>query len=334
MISIFNHLYRSDGTRRAEAEGGGPEALGRFTLGLLENISRYVLTGDGFEELRRQLDETREALIHAESRDAISGAESTVARILAEYRGDSQQAAMAQAVEIQHIFALLNHALIVMSDGRDRSVSRLSEIQNQLERTSKLRDIVAMKSALADTVKFVEREASEARKVVTEELARLETEVGAAREFVANTRSELAGRAEGIAKIREALQNVGPGQAVYVLAYQCSHLSAITQRYGAHVTEEMTFRVIRERLQPVAATAPVYRWTPSGLIGVFVRQRGLAALEAEVGELNRGPVVHRVARGNRTAVLTMAPSRLVLEGSAGAPAPIVEQLDKFLGATS
>lgn len=333
MISIFHNRYRSDGTRRSEADGGASEALGRLALGLIENVCRYVLTGDGYEKLRQQMDGTREALLQAGSEEAIGQADSAVARILAEYRADSQQAAMAQAVEVQHIFALLNHALIVMSDGRDRSVSRLSDIQTQLERTSKLRDIVAMKSALADTVKFVEREASEARKVVTEELARLETEVGAARDFMANTRTELAGRAEGIAKIREWIPLAGPDQAVYAVAYQCSNLTAITQRYGANVSEEMTFRVIRERLQPVAPSAPVYRWTPSGLVAVFVRQRGLAALEAEVMAVNKSPVVHRVARGNRTAVLTMAPSRLVVEGS-GAQEAIVAQLDKFMGAIS
>ena len=334
MISIFEQRYRSDRTDSTQSNRDPSEAIYKLLRGLLENINRYVLIGDGLAPHRQQVDQVKDSLMQAESAEEISQAEVGVSGILAKYRGDTQQAAMVQAIEVQHIFAILNHALIVMAEGSDRSVSRLSEIQNTLQRTSKMRDLVAMRSSLSDTMKFVEKEAAESRKVVTEELARLQADVGKAREYMGNAGAVLAGRTEAIARIGETLQSLIDGQGLYALAYVCERLSGITQRYGSKVAEELVFRVIRERLEPVARAAFLYRWTSSGLVAVFTRQRDLVAVEREVADLNRGPVVHRVALGNRTAVLTMVPSRLVLEGCPGFPSRLVDQLDSFIGARS
>jgi hypothetical protein len=334
MISILSYLNQNNAKPRDKARVDPTQAFGALSVNLLDGILRQVLSGEGFGTLRRELEETRESLLRAETAEQISRVEATVARILAQYRADTQQAAMAQAVEVQHIFAMLNHALIVMAEGRDRSVSRLSEIQDTLQRTSRIPDIVALKSALADTVKFVERESAEAKIAISAELARLESEVGEAREFLSGARGELAGHADGVARIKEAATILGPGQAVYALVYLCDRLTGITQRYGAAVTEEFIFRIIRERLQPIHPSAMVYRWTSSGLVAVFVQQRDLAALQDKLAPLNRTPIVHRAALGNRTAVLTLAPSHLLLESGPGGAAQMLEQVDRFTRAES
>jgi hypothetical protein len=155
--------------------------------------------------------------------------------------------------------------------------------------------------------------------------------VSKAREFIGSTRVELAGRAEAIARIAECSQNLLPGEAVYVVAYLFERQHAVTQRYGPAVAEELIFRLIKERLQPVASASTMYRWSPSSLMGVFRRRRDLEALQLEVINLNRTPVVHRIALGNRTAVLTVAPSHLVAEAAPDSPALLIEQLDKFAG---
>jgi hypothetical protein len=331
MISIFDPRYWSDGKLRGGAKASPSEAIIGLVSGMLQSISRYVLTGDNRAPLREEIDRVTESLFHAESVDQILAAESAVSGVLARYRRDAQQAATAQTIEVQHIFAILNHALIVMAEGSDRSVSRLNQVQVALQHASGLRDIFAMKAALSETVQFVEKEASESRKLVTEELARLQTEVGKAREFIGNTGASLPGRAEGITTIARNMQSVVEGQSLYALAYSCERLPAITQRYGAQVTEELIFRVIRERLQPIAGTGEVFRWTSPGLVAVFTRKRDLPAVTREVTALNCGPVEHRVSLGNRTAVLRMAPSCLVLEGAERTSEQLVEQLDHFMG---
>ena len=334
MISIFDRRYRVLGKGPVETGKDPCAAILGLSCGLLDSISRYVLIGDSFAPLSKELEQVKDSLLQGDSADRISEAESAVSRILAKYNGDTQQAALVQTMEVQHIFATLNQALIALSEGSGRSVSRLSQVQNALQHTSKMRDIVEMKAVLADTVEFVKKEAAESKKLVTEELERLQTDVGKAREYIANNGSELPGRSEAIEAIGEALRGSVDGCSLYILAFVCARLAAITQRYGSEVTEELVFRVIRERLQPVARTAVVYRWTKSGLVAIFPRQCDLTAVTSEVAALDRGPVVHRVALGNRTAVLTMASSVLVLEGGARPQEELVERLDQFIDAHS
>jgi hypothetical protein len=332
MISIFNRLYFVEGKRGSDSAGPS-EALCALLMGVLDGIGRHVLAGDGSGPLRQQFDEVKDCILRAESPEQLSQAEAAICRILASHRAETVRLATAQALEVQNIFAMLNQALIAMAEGRDRSVSRLSEIQNTLQRANMMRDILALKAALADTVRFVERENEEAKKSVNDELARLEVEVGKARESL-QSRTQIAGRPEGVARIEESLRLLTTGQALYAVAYVCPRLTGIAQRYGPQVTDELIFRVIRERLQPLAPAGSVYRWTPGGLVVVVERPRNLTAVQSSVSALNRGPVVHKAALGNRTAVLTISPSVVVLEGTTGPPAQIVDQLDRFIGTHS
>jgi uncharacterized protein YfkK (UPF0435 family) len=327
--SIFDHRYGTDSKARAGSGRDLCQALFNLLCGLLESVNRCVLAGDSYADHRGELDHVSDSLVRAESANEIAEAGSGVSRILTKYRVDSQRAAVAQVIEVQNILAMLNQALIVLSEGSDRSVSRLTHVQSMLERTRKLRDIMEMKNALADTVAFVQKEAAESRKTVTEELQRLHGELGRARESIGHAGAGLPGRNEGVAAIAEAIHNLADGCQLYLLAYACSLLPSLAQRYGNPITEELVFRVVRERVQPVAR-ATVYRWTVSSLVTVFDRQCDLSVVTNEVNELNRSPVVHRVILGNRTAVLTMGTASLVLECSGRSAEELVHELDEFI----
>jgi hypothetical protein len=261
----------------------------------------------------------------------MSQALEALGRILAQQTEAGQQHAVGQAIEMQHIFAMLNQALIVLAEGKDRSVARLNRIQESLQQASMIDDMVALKFSLSDTVRFVKAEASQTQESSTQELARFEEEVVKTREFLGSTRMELAGRPEGVTRITESLQSVAPGEGLYLVAFLLDRLQSFIQRYGPSVAEEVVFRLIKERLQPVALGNTTFRWTSSSLVAVFSRPRDLAALRSKVTSLNSSPLVHRIALGNRTAVLTIMPSHLVAEGVPGSPSLLVEQVDRFTG---
>jgi GGDEF domain-containing protein len=195
-----------------------------------------------------------------------------------------------------------------------------------------IEDIVALKSRLAETVRFLEAESAKAHESAAQELLRFETEVTEMREFLGNTRTELAGRPEAVSRIEDSLKKVVPGEALYLVAFRFDRLQSVAQRYGPAVADELIFRIIKERLQPVAPGDTAYRWTLSSLVAVFRRLRSLAALRTEVAKLNSAPLVHRIALGNRTAVMTVTPSHLVAEGVSESPGQLIEQVDLFTGA--
>ncbi len=331
MISIRKYLYRDAGGGREPVEQGSSDALGSLLSGVLEGINQYVLTGDACGPQREEIKQIKETLLPDWTAEGALQAQTAVSRILAEHGDAVQRSATTLTVEMQHIFAMLNQALFVLSEGRDRSVDRLNKIQDSLSRTSMIQDIVALKSRLAETVRFIEAESVEAHESAARELARFETEVSKTREFLGRTRTELAGRPEGIRKIEHSLTKVIPGEALYLVAFRFDRLHAVAQRYGPAVADELIFRLIKERLEPIAPGDTAYRWTPSSLVAVFHRLRDLTALRTEVAHLNSAPLVHRIALGNRTAVMTVTPSHLVAEGVSESADPLVEQVDQFTG---
>jgi hypothetical protein len=135
-----------------------------------------------------------------------------------------------------------------------------------------------------------------------------------------------------VTRISDSLKGVITGEALYVVAYLCDRLNAITQRYGPGVTDELISLLVEQRLKPVMPENAMYQWTSSSLVAVFTRPRDEDKLRKEVVNLNRTPLVHKLALGGRTAVLTLAPSHLVLEGISGSPSRLIEQVDKFTGA--
>jgi hypothetical protein len=331
MISIRKYLNMSARGGPEPADPDPDDPLQSFLCGVLDGINRYVLTGEANRPQRLEIKHIRKAVRPGWTPEEALEAQTSACRILSEHQASVQRSATNLTVEMQHIFAMLNQALIVLAEGRDRTVARLNKIQASLSRTSMIQDIVALKSSLADTVRFIEAESAEAHESAAQELSRFETEVSKTREFLGSSRPELAGRPEGVDKIAKSLKTIVPGEALYLVAFLFDRLQAVAQRYGPAVADELIFRLIKERLQPVAPGDTAYRWTPSSLVAVFSRPRDLAALRKEVATLNSAPLVHRIALGNRTAVMTMTPSHLVAEGVSGSPEPLVEQVDQFTG---
>jgi hypothetical protein len=333
MISIRKYLY-SDSAKTSQAvavDSESTQALYGFASDVLKCIDQHVLSGEQCAPLRSQLIQLRDGLRLDWTTEEASQAAEAVGRTLAQQKAATQQSAVSQAIEMQHIFAMLNQALIVLAGGNDRSIARLNRIQESVQQACQIEDMVALKFSLSDTVRFVKAEAAHTQESSTQELARFEQEVNKTREFLSSTRLELAGRPEGVIRIAESLESVAPGEGLYLVAFLLDRLQSFIQRYGPAVAEEVVFRLIKERLQPVAAGNPTFRWTASSLVAVFSRPRDLAALRSKVSDLNSTPLVHRIVVGNRTAVLTIKPSHLVAEGVPGSPNLLIEQVDRFTG---
>lgn len=330
MISIRKFLdARGQSISEDDRPADATESLFRLLTGVLQDIGRHVLAGEDSRALRGRLEEVEGQLGPDTRPEAAGEAGRLIAEILAEHGAGSRQRSVAQAVEMQHIFATLNQALIALVEGKNQSVSRLTKIQASLRQASMIEDIVALKSSLEETVQFVQRESVKAQEASEKELGQIEAEVTRAREVLGSSRLELAGRPEGVKRITEWSSVVLPGQSLFVIAYHLDRMQAITQRYGPAVCDEMICHLIRERIQPVAPADTTYRWTHSSLVALFRRPPGLAPIQAELANLNRNPVIHRIALGNRTAVLTLAPSHLVVEGSPEAPDALVREVDRF-----
>ena len=328
MISIRKYLY-ADGRRVAAA--AAPDAVFGLYASLFDQVGRHVLTGGPFAALQAQWREAESALrpdLAAQAAETLDGA---TEGILAGYEALRQEGATSNAVEMRHILGMLDQALAALAGGSDRSQDHLQKIQESLRRASTLSNVVAMRASLAETIRYAEDATVKEEETAKKENAALVERAAEARSLLGRAFRGLAGRHEGVQKIREAWTAAPPEQALYLVAFLVDRLPVIVSRYGAGVAEELLLRLIKERLQPVAAESAAYRWTSASLVGVFYRRRDLTQLREEMIRLNRTPLVHPVALGGRTAVLTLSPSHLVAEGEGDDPEVLIAEADRFTG---
>jgi GGDEF domain-containing protein len=204
-----------------------------------------------------------------------------------------------------------------------------------LRRTAALQDVSHLRSSLSKTMDAIEEETVREKAARAGDLAALQAEVAKVRGFAAGKPGrQLPGRPEGIRLISQALGQVRPQEALYVVALLFNNVKAIIQRFGPDVADELITRIVNERVQPVAPENSAFRWTNSSLVGVFQCPPDLPGLKSRMAELNREPLIHRVELGNRTAVLKLGISHLVAQGSPGAQTSLIAEVDRFTGATA
>ncbi len=329
---------------QSDAQGPNPLILAGLCAAILDQIGAYVVTGELGSEFRARIEEAKLKLGPSLEESEASHVAETVRSILAAGSARQRESAQRTAIETQHIVGVLNHALMVLAGGSERSLSRLQRIQSSLQRTSLVRDNDGLRASLADAMKLIREEAAREQEHSERDLADFESQVIRVREQVAaNPVRRLPGRAEAAQALVDHIAD-RPAQestetTLYVAAFSVDQIRAMVQRYGPDPVEEVFFQVIRERIQPVAGSCLSWRWSAGCIISIFRHSSGISALKQQFASLCRTPVVYRMTLGSRTAVLKVSVSHMVIS-VADVPdikpsdyvRSLMSQLDKFAGA--
>jgi hypothetical protein len=335
MISIRKYLdllgnYQSGSDAEPHLLTSGEDPLCSLCSAVLEHVARYVLAGDAWTEARAHLGGLRDSLYIGLLPDESALIQEAVRRILASHLASVQSGATRTAVEMRHLAHLLNEAVMLVANDQERSIAGLKKIHDALLQTSRIPDLITLRASLAETIRLAEDESARQQAESARALATIQTNITEARHLVKqNPNQRLQGRPEGMRDISDTLPTVTQGHALYVVAFVFERLNAVAQRYGPDAVEDVIFRLIRERIQPLAQANSAYRWTQQSVVGVFERPRDLVRVRSEAAALNQAPLVQRIPLGNRTAVLTLKPSHLIAEGRTGMAEALIEEVDRF-----
>jgi hypothetical protein len=332
MVSIRKYLDMTAprGAEPIESAGGG--SLSGLCSGILDHIGAYVLTAERDSDARATLEHEKTRLygkIDADDAERIGNA---VRDALAGHAEGEKEAIQRNGVETQQVVSVLNQALMVMAGGSERSVSRLERIQEALRRTSLIRDNAGLRASLADATKLIGDEYSREQERGARDLAAFESEVIRVREQItANPVLRLPGRAEAIESLSARRLALKVGSSLFVVAYSFENISAIVHRYGPEPVDALSFQVIRERTQPLAAVNTSWRWAQGCVVSAFERPGDLAHLRVELTELSRDPLVYHMSLGSRNAVLKVRVSHLAVAASPQSMPTLIDQIDRFSG---
>ncbi len=301
---------------------------------LLDHLAACILSGDSSTDLRSKLQQARGQLVPDIPDSEARRVDGTIRALLTRHSARVQENTQRSALELQHIVGVLNQALSVVAGGGERVVSRLQKIQGALQRASGMQDMAGLRASLSDAVHMVEEEARKEQETAARDLATFGTEVARVRGLVqGNATSGLPGRPAGIDAINEALAG-GAGEGILVAAFVFAQLQMIVQRYGPDVVDDLFFQLIRERIQPLVPSSIAFRWTPFSLVALVRGGADIEKIKESMLAANRAPLVHKVSLGNRTAVLKVGLSHLLLDDHGRPPAAMVTELDAFTSATT
>jgi len=307
--------------------------------GILNHIGAYILPGETAVELNARLENILSELAGDVNETAAERIDHLVRSALAAHAARQRETAQRLAIETQHVVGVLNHALMALVGGSERSVSRLKRIQDSLQRTAQIRDVDALRNSLGEAMKLIEDETRHEEEHSQRDLAAFESEVVKVREnLFANTIRRLPGRSEALLSLTEILASLESGASLCLVAQAFDNFRAVSQRYGPEPIDEIFFQAIRERIQPLSPIGSSWQWSPSCIVSAFIKDWGVTELQSEVAEISRNPLLHRMRLGSRTAVLKVGMSHLAVIATTAAPQrrgvidpAVIEQIDRFAG---
>ena len=164
------------------------------------------------------------------------------------------------AVETQQVIVVLNDALLALTGGSQRSVSRLERIQESLARTARIRDAEGLRTSLASAMTLIREETEREQENAARELAVFESKVVRVRQQLAeNPGRRLGDRADAVRTITASLRALRSECPLYAVAVSVANVHGITQRYGPESVNELFMQVISERIQPLAEAVTAWR---------------------------------------------------------------------------
>jgi hypothetical protein len=332
MISIRKYLDLKGASKSEPVEPRESHVLADLCSRILDQVGSYVSAGEATPELQARLENAKTAIGDAMGpKDALC-VEDAVRIALSGRAAHERETAQRVAVETQQVVGVLNDALMALSGGSQRSLSRLHRIQESLQRTSLIRDTDGLRASLADAVKLIREETAREQEHAARDLAAFESEViKVRRQIVSNPVRRLPEREEGIRACADGLLTLKPGSSLYAIAFRFANINAMIQRYGPEPVNELFFQVIRERIPPLATVHTSCRWSSGCVVSVIEGSFDPERLQSELAELCREPLVYRMTLGSRTALLKVGVSHLIVPVTPDTFQTQMDEMDRFAG---
>jgi hypothetical protein len=282
-------------SKRADAAplpGQWPE----FATALVDSVSRYVLDGEPYRDIREDLRLLSESLRSAGQPPASSEA---FDRSIQEFRRRFEDASQAQCSDMRRMLASMNEALIILAAGSDRTLGALRQMEMTLEHAATLNDISSLKSKVNEVIRLVAQETAQ-RDDSSRAIAEMHNQITAAQNTFHVAPREYPDRESAVVAMTEGVhEKDGGAVAVFVL----QRLPAIVARYGKDTARELLHTMIRDRIHPLAPETQAFAWSDDTALLVLPAGTTSGILQDQIRSRSEIPFEHRFVSGGRLATL-------------------------------
>jgi diguanylate cyclase (GGDEF)-like protein len=330
MISIKRYLTKPN--------PGAADVFRRVISILLQAVELHAVEGDeaDYTQFRfaiRQIADQFSDDTPAEQSLVIAG---SVAATLRDYNERTSRYIRAQSSEYHRMVSMLTETVLDVTHGSERSVQRLREIEQQLERASVIEDVRILRLKLDQCLQSIQEEiqqqASEAAATVGRLSETIKESQGKLETAGAGADSDPVTALPSVPAAERALMNTAQGgRNAYAVAVVPNTLQAINARYG-HEAGDRVLRKACEHLRSSLPTeAALFRWRGPCFVALLERGSKVEEVRSEMAAIASAKIEDVTEIAGRTVLLLVTLSWTVFAVK-GSPRELALRIDQFVAA--
>jgi GGDEF domain-containing protein len=252
---------------------------------------------------------------------------------LEEYNRRTSQIIRAKRTELQSIVGMLAQATAQISTGSETAITRLRDMQKQIEHASMLDDIRSLRSRLSECLDSIRSESVRHRDEAARVTAELDQGLRKTRETVATVERGEADRLTGIAlrpRAEQAIQAAcQAGEHCYAGLFILDRIQAISSRFGSALVDQVVLFFLQHLSQGLTSQDQIFRWGPDAFLALLERDDTAENVRREVGKVLSRPIEPTFTVSDHSVVVPIASIWVIVPVFNSTVTEVVHKLEVF-----
>jgi GGDEF domain-containing protein len=313
------------------------EAYERMAQLLLQAIGLHAVEGDrvDYDWFSSTIAGLQTGLSQDPSPANVLATTGTAVKTLEEYNRRTSHFIKATSAELQIIVGMLTEAMSQISTGSQTSVHRLQELQKQIEHASQVEDVRTLKLGLSDCLHSIRGECDRQRDEALEVVANLKRGIQKAQETKVPEAGAVSDPLTGLLLrpgAEDAMQAAcDRGAHAYAGLFVMDRLQAVTSRFGNDLGDQVLLFFVQHLSTALTGNDTLFRWSPTSFLALIERRESPDNVRREMAKLLTQRLEQTFEIGDRSVVLPVSSTWVVVPLFEQGYTEIVRKLDAFSG---
>lgn len=288
------------------------DALLRVVRLLLQGIALHAVEGDrnDHEKFRSDMQAMIDSLEHDPSPAVLLMTTGSALKTLEDYNQRTSRYVRLQGAELQNMIGMLTQTVSALGAGSERSVTRLKEIETQLEKARVIEDVRMLKLRMEDCLGGIREEAqrqktdsSQTLQGITEEIIKSRERMRVATVPAPDPVTGLPTRVDAEIALNKAASG---SQTAYAVAFAVDRVGVINTRFGYAVGDKVLKIYLDELRARLSANDPVFRWNGPAFVVLLERPDPIERVREQLGFVVPPKLERNLQLPNRSALLPIS----------------------------
>jgi diguanylate cyclase (GGDEF)-like protein len=302
---------------------------------LLQGIALHAVEGDrhDHEKFRRDMQALLDSVEANPSTAVLLVNTGSALKTLENYNQSTTRYIRMQGAELQNMIGMLTRTVATLGAGSDRSVTRLREIEGQLEKASEIEDVRMLKLRMEQCLESIREESQKQKSESSQMMQGLQRDILQSQERIRTASISLPDPVTGLPVRADAetalMAAAAAGTQSFAVLLAVDRVELINGRFG-YAAGDQVLRMYLEALQTrLSPTDRVFRWSGPAFVVLLERPGRLESVRDQFRSVVPVKTEKTIHASNRSAMVSISATWTVF--SVAAPVvSLIEQIDKFL----